>query len=65
MSSQVIDTAIFAVVVWAPIAGLRPALALGASKYIFKLVIAIIDTSCIYWARYAFVQRHPAESRAA
>lgn len=65
MSSQVIDTTIFALVVWAPIVGLRPALALGASKYIFKLVIAIIDTSFIYWARYAFGQRHPAESRAA
>lgn len=51
MSSQVIDTAIFALVVWAPIIGLRPALGLGASKYVLKLVIAAIDTAFIYWAR--------------
>jgi len=60
MSSQIIDTAIFTLVVWAPIVGIRSALSLGASKYIFKLIIAVIDTGFIYWARHAFAARHPA-----
>ena len=51
MSSQVIDTAIFSLVVWAPIVGIYNALALGAAKFIFKIVIALIDTIFIYWAR--------------
>lgn len=65
MSSQVIDTAIFTLVVWAPIVGVRSALALGASKYIFKVVIAVIDTGFIYWAKRTFGTRHPAEPAAA
>jgi uncharacterized integral membrane protein (TIGR00697 family) len=65
MSSQILDTAIFSFVVWAPIVGLRSALALGASKYIFKLVIALIDTIFLYWAKNAFGQRHPAETSTA
>jgi len=64
MSSQVIDTAIFTLVVWAPIVGIRSALGLGASKYIFKLVIAMIDTGFIYWAKHTFGQRHPSEATA-
>ena len=62
MSSQVIDTAIFTLVVWAPIVGIRAALGLGFAKYIFKLVIALIDTSFIYWARHSFLKRHSADA---
>ena len=65
MSSQVIDTAIFTLVVWAPIVGIKSALALGFAKYIFKIAIAMIDTAFIYWARFAFGQRHPAEAQPA
>ncbi len=65
MTSQVIDTAIFTLVVWAPIVGVRKALGLGFAKYVFKIAIAIIDTAFIYWARFAFGQRHPATASAA
>jgi len=60
MSSQVIDTAIFTLVVWAPIVGIKSALALGFAKYIFKIVIAMIDTVFIYWAKRSFIRDHPA-----
>lgn len=60
MSSQVIDTAIFTLVVWAPIVGIRAALGLGFAKYIFKMAIAMIDTGFIYWARHSFLKRQPA-----
>ena len=35
----------------------KTALALGAAKYLFKVVIAAIDTIFIYWARYSFRHR--------
>lgn len=57
MSSQVIDTAIFTLIVWAPIVGIKSALGLGFAKYILKLVIAMIDTAFIYWAKRSFLQR--------
>lgn len=57
MSSQVIDTAIFTLVVWAPMVGVRNALSLGFAKYVFKLAIAMIDTAFIYWAKYSFMQQ--------
>ncbi len=56
MSSQVIDTAIFTLLVWAPIVGIKSALGLGFAKYILKLVIAMIDTAFIYWAKRSFLQ---------
>ena len=56
MSSQVIDTAIFALVAWGPIVGVRKALGLGFAKYIFKIVIALVDTTFIYWARHSFLK---------
>jgi len=59
MSSQVIDTAIFTLCVWAPIVGIKSALALGFAKYIFKLAIAMIDTVFIYWARRSFRRHQP------
>jgi len=62
MSSQIVDTAIFTLIVWAPIVGIRTALGLGFAKYIFKLVIALIDTAFIYWAKQSFIRHHPAEA---
>jgi queuosine precursor transporter len=51
MSSQVVDTAIYSLVVWWGTVDLETALQLGAAKYVFKLAIAAIDTIFIYWAR--------------
>lgn len=65
MSSQVIDTAIFALVVWAPIVGVESALALGFAKYVFKVAIAMIDTVFIYWAKLSFLRDPPADARSA
>ena len=56
MSSQVIDTAIFTLVVWAPIVGIKSAMGLGFAKYVLKLVIAMIDTAFIYWAKRSFLK---------
>ena len=64
MSSQVIDTAIYSLVVWSPIVGLRKALALGFAKYFFKVVIALIDTAFLYWARHSFLHRPETHGRA-
>jgi len=58
--SQVIDTSIFTLVVWAHIVGIRTALALGFAKFIFKIAIALIDTIFIYWAKQAFLRRQVA-----
>ncbi len=57
LSSQVVDTTIYSLVAWWGIVDLRTALALGAAKYLFKVVIAAIDTVFIYWARHFFRQR--------
>lgn len=57
MSSQIVDTAIFSLVAWWGVVDLVTALKLGAAKYVFKVVIAMIDTSFIYWARAMF-RRH-------
>ena len=58
--SQVIDTSIFTIVVWAHIVGIRTALALGFAKFVFKIAIALIDTIFIYWAKQAFLRKQPA-----
>jgi uncharacterized integral membrane protein (TIGR00697 family) len=50
LSSQILDTVLYAVVVWAPVVGLIDALYLASAKYIFKVIIALIDTIFIYWA---------------
>ncbi len=50
LSSQIVDTILYAVVVWAPVVGLIDALYLASAKYIFKVIIALIDTIFIYWA---------------
>ena len=57
MSSQILDTAIFSLVAWRGVVDIVTALKLGAAKYVFKVVIAMIDTSFIYWARAMF-RRH-------
>lgn len=57
-SSQVIDTAIFSLVAWWGTVDLVTALKLGAAKYVFKLVIAAIDTAFMYWARRMFRTHH-------
>jgi hypothetical protein len=54
MASQVVDTLIYALVAWWGTVDLITALKLGAAKYVFKIVIALIDTSFIYWARSMF-----------
>ncbi len=51
LSSQALDTVLYGFVVWAPVVGLWVALKLAAAKYIFKVIIALIDTIFIYWAR--------------
>jgi uncharacterized integral membrane protein (TIGR00697 family) len=51
MSSQVVDTVIYSLVVWWGTVDLTTALQLGAAKYVFKLVIAAVDTLFIYWAK--------------
>jgi uncharacterized integral membrane protein (TIGR00697 family) len=58
MSSQIIDTAIFSLVAWWGVVDLITALKLGAAKYVFKLIIALIDTAFIYWARSMFRKHH-------
>jgi queuosine precursor transporter len=49
--SQAIDTLIYGLVVWWGIVDLATALQLAAAKYIFKFVIAVLDTPFIYLAR--------------
>lgn len=49
--SQLVDTAIYGLVVWWGLVDLQTAIALAAAKYVFKIVIALIDTPFIYWAR--------------
>ncbi len=58
MSSQIIDTAIFSLVVWWGTVDLVTALKLGAVKFMFKMIIALIDTSFLYWARSMFRHKH-------
>lgn len=51
MSSQVVDTVIYSLVAWWGVVDLITALKIGAAKYGFKIVIAMIDTAFIYWAK--------------
>ncbi len=57
MSSQIIDTIVYSLVAWWGIVDLETALALGAVKYGFKVVIAMIDTLFMYWAKWSHRQR--------
>ncbi len=49
--SQAVDTVIYGLVVWWGLVDLGTALGLAATKYVFKFVIAVVDTPFIYWAR--------------
>lgn len=49
--SQAIDTLVYGLVVWWAIFDLRTAIELSLVKYFFKVLIALIDTPFIYWAR--------------
>ena len=51
MSSQLVDTALYSLVVWWGIFDLKTAIELALAKYVFKVVIAALDTPFIYWAR--------------
>jgi len=51
ISSQALDTILYAGIVWGPVLGFREAIHLAFAKYIIKVIIAIIDTIFIYWAR--------------
>ena len=51
MISQAVDTVLYSLIVWWPLVGLRTALELSAAKYLFKVIIALIDTPFIYMAR--------------
>jgi len=51
ITSQAIDTVVYGVVVWGAIFDLRTAFELAMAKYVFKVIIALLDTPFIYWAR--------------
>ncbi len=51
MLSQLIDTSIYGLVVWWGIVDLETAVKLAMAKYVFKVLIAVIDTPFIYAAR--------------
>lgn len=51
ITSQGIDTVLYAVVVWWGIFDLQTAFQLALAKYVFKVFIAAFDTPFIYWAR--------------
>lgn len=65
MSSQALDTVIYSLVAWWGIVDLATALKLGAAKYVFKLVIAMIDTGFVYWAKAAHQKQHAKSLQAA
>ncbi len=51
MISQAIDTLIYGVVVWWGVVDFTTAMQLALAKYVLKLVIALLDTPFLYWAR--------------
>lgn len=59
IASQMLDTAIFSLIIWSHQVGIAQALALGFAKFGFKIVIALIDTLFIYWARRSFLRHKP------
>ncbi|NIL95368.1 MAG: queuosine precursor transporter [Woeseiaceae bacterium] len=59
IASQMLDTAIFSLIIWAHEVGIRQALIYGFAKFIFKIVIAAIDTIFVYWARRSFLRHEP------
>lgn len=51
MLSQAVDTLIYGVVVWWGVVDFTTAMQLALAKYILKIVIALLDTPFLYWAR--------------
>ena len=51
ITSQALDTVLYAVIVWWGIFDLVTAFQLALAKYVFKVFIAAFDTPFIYWAR--------------
>ena len=51
ITSQALDTVLYAVIVWWGIFDLATAFQLALAKYVFKVFIAAFDTPFIYWAR--------------
>ena len=51
MLSQAIDTIVYGVVVWWGVVDLTTAMQLALAKYLFKILIALLDTPFIYLAR--------------
>jgi len=51
MTSQALDTIIYSLVVWWGVVDLDVAIQLGLAKYLFKVIIAMIDTPFIYLGR--------------
>ena len=51
ITSQALDTLLYAVIVWSPVVGMVKAIQLALAKYVIKVVIALVDTIFIYWAR--------------
>ena len=51
ITSQALDTVLYAVIVWWGIFDLGTAFRLALAKYFFKVFIAAFDTPFIYWAR--------------
>jgi len=51
LSSQLVDTTIYSTIVWWGLFDFETALQLALSKYFFKIIIALLDTPFIYWAR--------------
>ena len=62
MSSQILDTVIYSLVAWWGVVDLKTALEIGAVKYVFKLIIAIIDTAFVYWAKWSHARRFGIQS---
>jgi uncharacterized PurR-regulated membrane protein YhhQ (DUF165 family) len=52
MTSQLLDTMIYQVT-WVVATGMdwKTAFMLAATKYVFKVVIALVDTIFIYWVK--------------
>ena len=51
MVSQAIDTLIYCIVVWWGVVDFATAMQLALAKYLFKVIIALVDTPFIYLAR--------------
>ncbi len=51
LCSQALDTVIYGLVVWWGVVDLTTAMQLAVAKYLFKVIIALIDTPFIYLAR--------------